>query len=62
MNDMKVKFKDQKVTASNGNSWIVSGYWDFEISQIRLSRIEGSITDDGIGEACYNLAINKGWL
>ena len=44
------QFKDQKITASNGNSWIVSGYWDFEISQIRLFRIEGSITDDGIGD------------
>jgi len=59
---MKIKFKDQKVTDRNGNSWIVSGYWDFEISQMKLSRIEGNISNEGIGEACYNLAIEKGWL
>ena len=58
---MKIKFKDQAISA-NGNKWVVSGYWDTESSQIRLSRIEGSVIRDGIGEACYNLAIDKGWL
>lgn len=61
---MKIRFKDQQVTA-NGNSWSVSGYWDTDTSQINLSRIEGAVSGqsaDGIGEACYNLAIDKGWL
>jgi len=59
---MKIKFKDQKVTDRNGNSWIVSGYWDFEISQMKLSRIEGNIRNAWIGETCYNISSHKGGL
>lgn len=58
---MKIQFKDQEITAS-GIKWIVSGYWDTDISQVKLTRIEGNANHEGIGEACYNLAIDKGWL
>ena len=59
---MKIKFKDQRISATNGSKWIVSGYWDTETNQIKLNRIEGTVIHDGIREACYNLAVAKGWL
>jgi hypothetical protein len=58
---MKIKFKDQTVSA-NGNKWLVSGHWDTETCQIKISRIEGTVDHKDIGEACYGLAVDKGWI
>lgn len=58
---MKIQFKDQTIT--DGSSvWVVTGYWDTDISQVKLTRIEGNANHEGIGEACFNFAVDKGWL
>lgn len=59
---MKIAFTNQSIS-SDSNRWTVSGYWDTKTSQIHLTRIHGDISsNEGLSEACYALAIEKGWL
>lgn len=40
---MKNKFKDQRIQGST-NAWTVSGWYDKDTSQVKLTRIEGDVS------------------